>query len=111
LEKVKNKTDHPISEERAMGKKLTGSAFTLIGIVNLFSSITVIYFLNAIGGLFETLMGILTFFESTVSQYTTYVTVGYVFAIIQLITGVVALSAGISMLTKQKRVRKSNGTY
>lgn len=94
-----------------MREKLTGFAFTLIGIVNVFSSLTLIYFLSAVGGLFETLRGILTFLGSTVSQYTTYVTVGYVFAILQLITGIVALSAGISIWVKQKRVRKSNGTY
>jgi hypothetical protein len=93
-----------------MGDKLTGSAFTLIGIFNILSSITVMYLLSAVGGLFESLMGVLTFFESTVSQYSTFVTVGYVFAIIQLITGVVALAAGISILTKKKRVRKRNGT-
>ena len=93
-----------------MEEKLTGSAFTLIGIVNLFSPIIWIYLLNAVGGLFETLMGALTFFKSTVSQYPTLVNVGYVFTIIQLITGIVALAAGTSILTKQKRVQKRNGT-
>ena len=85
-----------------MQNKLSVSAFILIGLVNIASSITLLYLISSVGGVFESLMEVLSFFESTVSQYSTYVTIGYLFAILQLITGVVTLSTGISMLTKQK---------
>jgi hypothetical protein len=94
-----------------MREKLTGFAFTLIGIVNVLSAISLIYFINNIGELLETLSGFLALFNAPILQSTSYTTIGYVFAILQLITGIVALSAGISILVKQKRVRKKNGTY
>jgi len=65
-----------------------------------------IYLLNAVGGLLETLGGISIFSDSSVSQSTTYSDVGYVLTLIQLITGFVALAAEVSILIKQKLTPK-----
>ena len=51
-----------INRERAKGEKLSDFAFTLVGSVNLSFPIFLIYILNSVDELLETLGGFLSFF-------------------------------------------------
>jgi hypothetical protein len=84
------------------GEKLNGIAFTLIGITNMLSSIGLIILLLTLGGFLETLGIVATDYGVQIPTFTTYIGVGWAFAILQLIAGFVALADGIAILTKPK---------
>lgn len=85
------------------GERLTGYAFTLIGVVYIISSIGVMYFLITIGGLLETLGSYMSAYGGVnMPTFTTYFAAGWAFTMLQLVTGFVALAAGIAILTKPK---------
>ena len=84
------------------GEKLNGYAFTLIGIMFILSSIGLMIFLITIGGALEMLGSLATAYGGQIPTFTTYLAVGWVYTILQLIAGFVALVAGIAILTKPK---------
>ena len=87
------------------GEKLNGIAFSLIGITNMLSSIGLIILLLTLGGFLETLGVAATDYGVQIPTFTTYLGVGWAFAILQLIGGFVALVAGIAILTKPKEAK------
>ena len=84
------------------GEKLNGYAFTLIGIMFILSSIGLMIFLITIGGALEMLSSLAIAYGGQIPTFTTYLAVGWVYTILQLIAGFVALVAGIAILTKPK---------
>lgn len=86
-----------------MGEKLSGIAFVLIGVVFFLSATAVMYLLIQLGTTLEMMQGLMqTVPSAEMPSFTTYFAAGWVFAILQLITGFVSLTAGIANLIAQK---------
>lgn len=87
-----------------MGEKLTGTALTLIGVVNLLTSIGAIYLLISVGGFLDILIQM---YEIPISSFMgtidALVKAGWAFTLLGLATGLVTLAAGVSILTKPKQ--------
>ena len=84
------------------GKRLTGTAFALMGVIFMLSSIGFIIFLITVGGLLDALGGLAITTGVHMPSFTTYLTVGWVYTILQLVAGFVSLAAGIAILTEPK---------
>jgi hypothetical protein len=89
------------------GEKLTGSALVLMGVMFMLLAIGFIIFLITVGGLLETLGGMAVYAGVQIPTFTTYLAVGWVYTILQMVTGFVALVAGIAVLTKPKESVKA----
>ena len=86
-----------------MSERLSGYAFTLIGVSELVSSIGLIYLLITIGSLLEMVGGYsYPYGYGYVQAPISLIVAGWLFTLLVLVTGFVALSAGISILTKPK---------
>jgi len=90
-----------------MGDKLTGAALALMGLMFMLLSIGFIIFLITVGGLLEALGGLAVYAGVEIPTFTTYLVVGWVYTILQMVTGFVALIAGIAILTKPKESVKT----
>lgn len=94
-------------EVNKTGEKLTGTALVLMGVMFMLLSIGFIIFLITVGGLLETLGGMAVYAGVQIPTFTTYLALGWVYAILQMVTGFVALVAGIAILTKPKESAKA----
>ena len=90
-----------------MGDKLTGAALALMGLMFMLLSVGFIIFLITVGGLLEALGGLAVYAGVEIPTFTTYLVVGWVYTILQMVTGFVALIAGIAILTKPKESAKT----
>ena len=85
------------------GERLTGTALALTGIIFILSSIGAMYLLIMVGGLLDALGGL----ALTAGTFTTYLAVGWVYTILQMASGFVALAAGIAILSEPKESAKT----
>jgi len=88
----------------AMSERLMGLSMVLIGVLLLFESVGSMYLLMQVGWLLE----ILTGYQIPVGGMTiempsfqTYLSVGWGFSVFMMITGVLAVGAGMSFLVKK----------
>jgi hypothetical protein len=89
------------------GEKLTGTALVLMGVLFMLLAIGFIIFLITVGGLLEALGGMAVYAGVQIPTFTTYLAVGWVYTILQMVTGFVALVAGVAILTKPKESVKT----
>jgi hypothetical protein len=82
-------------------EKLGSMSLLLIGIVFLLQAIGIMYGLVTVSALLETAGAAAGMYGGSMPNYTTIMTIGWVYAILQLITGLVSLLAGgVSLIEK-----------
>ena len=83
--------------------KLAALAFLLIGISFIIFGIGLIYAMIKITGLLDMMSSLLSMTSSIeLPDYSMYILMGWVFAVLQTVTGLMSLIAGISiLLTKE----------
>jgi len=82
-------------------EKLASYSYVLIGIVFLIWGIGTIYFVIQVNTALETLNAAIGDIGGTVPSFTTYIIVGWVFGILQTITGIITLMAGAASLVQK----------